>query len=151
MKSNNKMGQMNNPLRTLITLDQLIIGPPVLSSNKITTPYTIVKNKMVETIELIYKYDEDVFDPSDEAHINLANMITAQVGLNYGLFCKEIVFKGLFHDVDKKMLRDWMENTSREIYVKKILEPNPFLVGEVKNLSRRENWCKAAFSSQVRG
>jgi len=49
------------------------------------------------------------------------------VALNYGLFCREMVFRGLFDASDRKFLTDMLANTAREIYVKKILQPNPFL------------------------
>ncbi len=68
-----------------------------------------------------------------EASENLANLILAQVALNYGLFCKKIIFHGLFDNTDKNALRDWAENTAREIYVKKFMEPNPFLIPEFQN------------------
>ena len=65
--------------------------------------------------ELIYSFEEDVFDPSSATDRNLASMMLAQVALNYGLFCKEIVFDGLYDDTDRKFIRDMTENTSREI------------------------------------
>ena len=76
--------------------------------------------------ELIYSYGQDVFDESPGS-VNLASMIISQVALNYGLFCRRIVFDGLFDDTDKRFLLDMMENTSREIYVNKFLFPNEFL------------------------
>ena len=134
MKTKSEIKMSENPLKKLIVIDKLVVGPAKVSTNKITTEYKVVKKGIEESIELIYKYEEDLFEPGDESHINMANMITAQVALNYGLFCKEIVFKGLYDDVDERMLNEWMENTSREIYVKKLLEENPFITGETKNL-----------------
>ncbi len=58
---------------------------------------------------------------------NLASMLSVQIALNYGLFCREIHFHGLFDAHDRRLLQDMAANTAREIYVKKFLEPNPFL------------------------
>ena len=87
-----------------------------------------------EQTELIYTYEEDVFDPERPESRNLADMIAAQVALNYGLFCHEIVFNGLFDKTDRQFLKEMAENTAREIFVKKFLEPNPFLVGDAARL-----------------
>jgi creatinine amidohydrolase/Fe(II)-dependent formamide hydrolase-like protein/7-cyano-7-deazaguanine synthase in queuosine biosynthesis len=54
-------------------------------------------------------------------------MIAAQVAMNYGLFCNEMVFYGLYDEADQRFIQNMMMNTAREIYVKKFLEPNPFL------------------------
>ncbi len=61
-------------------------------------------------------------------------MIAAQVALNYGLFCDEIVFQGSFDRHDRRFIEEMASNTAREIYVKKFLEPNPFLLGEAARL-----------------
>jgi hypothetical protein len=121
-------------LLDLVVFDRLEIGPVKVEKKKISAPYTIFKENFSDSIDLIYSYEENVFNPSDDSHLNLASMILAQVALNYGLFCQKIVFKGLYDDTDKNILKDWMENTSREIYVKKFLEPNPFLIGNASEL-----------------
>jgi creatinine amidohydrolase/Fe(II)-dependent formamide hydrolase-like protein len=76
--------------------------------------------------ELMYSYSEKVFDRSPSS-LNLASMMLIQVALNYGLFCEEIIFDGLFDDTDKRFILDMLENTSREIYVNKFLQENEFL------------------------
>ena len=118
---------MNKTLKKLLVIDQLEIGPVKLESNRLVTPYTVTQKGKKDTIDLIYKYEEDVFDPEDEASVNLASMIAAQVAINYGLFCKTIVFNGLYDTTDQRLIKDMMENTAREIYVKKLLGHNPFL------------------------
>ena len=123
-----------NNLQKLVVFDRLEIGPVKIEKKKISAPYTIYKNDVTDSIDLIYSYEEEVFDPSDDSHLNLASMILSQVAINYGLFCKKIVFNGLFDDTDKSVIKEWMENTAREIYVKKFLEPNPFLIGDAKKL-----------------
>ena len=45
----------------------------------------------LQSSELIYSYEEKVFDPSEPESQNLADMIAAQVAVNYGLFCRSIV------------------------------------------------------------
>lgn len=134
-----------NPLDILIIWDRLEVGPVKLEKNKITTPYRLFWEGKEDSTDLIYTYEEDVFDPDDPSHRNLANMVTAQVALNYGPFCKEIVFHGSFDPVDQRFLRDMADNTAREIYVKKFLEPNPFLVGDVTRLPviKQKNYLTA--------
>ena len=121
-------------LSGLLAFDTLEVGPVVLKKNSLTVPYAVINKNKKESTELIYSFEEDVFNPANESHINLAGMIGAQVALNYGLFCNKITFIGLFDNIDRIALRDWAENTAKEIYVKKILEPNPFLTEEFKNI-----------------
>ena len=121
-------------LKVLEVFDSLEVGPIKVEKKRFVAPYTVTKKNKKESAELIYSYEEEVFDPQDESHQNLVSTIAAQVAINYGLFCKKIIFNGLYDNVDKRVIKDWAENTAREIYVKKILEPNPFLIGEAKNL-----------------
>ena len=121
-------------LKILGIFDSLEVGPIKIEKKRFVAPYTITRKNKKETSELIYSYEEEVFNRNDESHQNLVSMIAAQVAINYGLFCKKIIFNGLYDNVDRRVIKDWMENTAREIYVKKILEPNPFLIGEAKNL-----------------
>ena len=120
----------------LLVIDRLDVGPVELEDDKLTMPYAVTRMEdgaeITDATELIYKFQEPVFtkredgtwDPHD---VNLASLIGAQVALNYGLFAKEIRFRGPFDKNDRGFLRDMAANTAREIYVKKILEPNPFL------------------------
>jgi creatinine amidohydrolase/Fe(II)-dependent formamide hydrolase-like protein/7-cyano-7-deazaguanine synthase in queuosine biosynthesis len=121
-------------LKQLIVFDSLEVGPVVLEKRKLTAPYTLFYKNKKESIDLIFSFEEDVFDPTDNSNINLASMMAVQVAINYGLFCKKIVLNGPFDNHDRSAIKEWVENTSREIYVKKFLEHNPFLVGEVANL-----------------
>ena len=108
-------------------------------------PYVVVRNGTEERTELAYRWQENVFAPNDAASKNLAAMVAAQVALNYGLFCDEIVFHGAYDSADRRFLKDMAENTAREIYVKKFLEPNPFLVGPATELPtvKRERYLHA--------
>ncbi len=124
----------DNPLLQLRVIDRLIVGPVKLEPQRLTAPYTVETGGQSDTQELAYRYEENVFNPDAREDQNLAAMIAAQVALNYGLFCKEIVFRGPFDKADEDFLTAMAENTACEIYVKKFLEPNPFLVGDAAKL-----------------
>lgn len=128
------MSESDNPVKKLIVIDRLEVGPVKVEKKRIIAPYTVYSGSESASTDFIYSYDEDVFDPGNDSHLNLASMMAAQVALNYGLFCKSIVFYGLFDNTDKAALKDWAENTAREIFVKKFLEPNPFLVGDAAGM-----------------
>lgn len=134
-----------NPLAPLLVWDRLEVGPPRLEPRRITTPYTVVRGDSRETIELVYSYEEDVLAPDEAVDANLAALVTAQVALNYGLFAGEIVFHGRFEERDRRFLAEMAANTAREIYVKKFLQPNPFLVGPAAQLpaDRRGDYLQA--------
>ncbi len=122
-------------LKILQTISKLEVGPVIVEKNKITSFYkvTLPDGKEDQT-ELIYRFEEDIFEPNEPESINLATIITAQVALNYGLFCNEIIFHGPFDKIDQKFIEDMAKNTAKEIFVKKFLEPNPFLIGEAAKL-----------------
>ena len=133
-------------LSDLLVIDSLQVGPVDVSPRQVSTTYRVVKGgETAEETVLSYQYDEPVFDPRNPADLNLASLIGAQVALNYGLFCKEIVFRGSFDPRDQAFLREMMSNTAREIYVKKFLENNPFLQSEFSSLpaERREDYLQS--------
>ena len=125
-------------LDILKVFDRLEVGPIKLERKRFTAPYRLLWEGKVDEFKLIYSYEEPVFKPEEPESRHLACMIAAQAALNYGLFCKEIVFHGLFDEIDRRFLRDMAENTAREIYVKKFLEPNPFLRGPAANLTAQK-------------
>ncbi len=122
------------PLRVLTVFDRLEIGPVKLEPKRLVAPYRLYRGETVEQTELIYTYEEVVFDPLSPESQNLAAMIAAQVALNYGLFCREMVFNDWLDKADRRFLREMAENTAREIYVKKFVESNPFLIGDAVGL-----------------
>ncbi len=146
-------------LEELLVIDQLTVGPVRIEPKRITAPYTlIISDQQISANDLIYTYDEIVFQPDMPEDQNLAGMIAAQLALNYGLFCKKIVFNGLFNGVDRRFLLDMMENTSREIYVNKLLKPNIFLkeafqglpVIKQKRYTQAEvHFVNTSFSSEI--
>jgi hypothetical protein len=135
---NSETGRFSNleddSLKELEVIRRLEVGPVRLERRRITAPYRVIGNNIDDTIDLAYRFEEDVFIPDDPASINLGNMISAQIALNYGLFCEEIVFRGQFDTHDRQFIREMAKNTAREIFVKKFLEPNPFLMGTVTAL-----------------
>lgn len=133
-------------IEDLVVIDRLEVGPVVVEPRRVTTTYTVTRGTSQESTQLIYRFEEHVFDADAESR-NLAAMMTAQVALNYGLFCKRIVFRGPFDDHDRRFVEKFAENTAREIYVNKFLMDNPFLVGAVKDLpaERRKRYLNASF------
>ena len=134
----------SDPLERLVVIDRLEVGPPRIEPRRLTTPYTVHAGGETHSTELAYRWEDEVLDPADPADGNLAAMIGAQVALNYGLFCREIVFHGPFDEADRRFLRAMAANTAREIYVDKLLMPNEFLVGmEDLPVVRRESYLQA--------
>lgn len=134
-----------DPLAILETIERLEVGPAEVSPHQVTTPYRVQRDGQSHETRLVYRYEEPVFDLDDPVSLNLAHLIGAQVALNYGLFCSRLVFRGHFDAVDQKFLLDMLANTAREIYVKKFLEPNPFLAPEVATLpaEQRDSYVRA--------
>ncbi len=121
-------------LDILGVIQRLEVGPVKLEKRRLIAPYTVRLKGKVHSTELIYRFEEGVFTPDEPESLNLASMIAVQVALNYGLFCDEIVLHGQFDDADQRFLQGMAQNTAREIFVKKFLEPNPFLRGPVTEL-----------------
>jgi creatinine amidohydrolase/Fe(II)-dependent formamide hydrolase-like protein len=115
-------------LKAFVVFKRLKTGPIGIEPKRIKVPYSITKLDG-ETLsnELIYTYSEKVFDKNQLESANLASMMAVQVAMNYGLFCKELVFDGMYDDADRRFIVDMIENTSREIYVNKLLGANEFL------------------------
>jgi creatinine amidohydrolase/Fe(II)-dependent formamide hydrolase-like protein/7-cyano-7-deazaguanine synthase in queuosine biosynthesis len=119
----------HHALQRLKVIDRFEIGPVRLEKRRLVCPYSITQKGKKASYSLIYRYQEDVFNPDEYDSAHLADMIAAQVAMNYGMFCSEMVYYGLYDEADQRFIQDMMMNTAREIYVKKFLEPNPFLKG----------------------
>ena len=132
----------------LSVIERLEIGPVQMQPDKLEMPYQIHQQQEIFINHLSYHWEEAVFDPQDQRDQNLASMIGAQVALNYGLFCKEMIFRGPFDDHDIQFIRTMIENTAIEIAVKKFLEPNPFLKIDTSNLEfdPGKSFCQADLS-----
>ncbi len=138
-------GPSGDPLRVLCVIDRLEVGPGRVEKRRITAPYRVHQNGEISETDLIYRFEEDVFDPTNPAHQNLGAMMAVQPALNYGLFCEEMFFSGPFDKDDRRFIHNMAKNTAREIYVKKFLAPNPFLMGEAAGLPmvKRDNYLFA--------
>ena len=142
------MDQAIKALQKLKVIDRMEIGPVYLEKNRLRSKYKIIQGKNEDSTTLEYRYEEKVFLPDELESINLANMIGAQVAINYGLFCKEIVFHGYFDVLDQTFILNMAANTAQEIYVKKFLEYNPFLKETVSGLSpvKLDNYLQASIN-----
>ncbi|MDX1764812.1 MAG: creatininase family protein, partial [bacterium] len=127
----------NDPFSVLHVFDRLEVGPVKVEPRRLRMPYQLVQGNQSDTFELVYRYEEEVFQRGNDLSENLASMIGAQVAINYGLFGKTIVFHGSYDATDQRFIRDMAENTAREIYVNKFLKTNPFLTGDAARLSAR--------------
>ncbi len=121
--------EIRKALAAVATIDRLEVGPTRIEPERVTTPYRVHRGGAVDETELVYRYEEPVFDPADPGSQNLAAMVTAQVALNYGMFCRELVFHGPFDRHDRQFLANYAAHTAREIFVNKLLANNPFLTG----------------------
>jgi creatinine amidohydrolase/Fe(II)-dependent formamide hydrolase-like protein len=121
-------------LERLLVAERLEVGPVALDRRGLRAAYRLTAGGETSETVLSYRYEEDVFDPDDGDSANLAALIAAQVALNYGLFAAEIVLHGPFDTADRAFLSEMATNTAREIYVNKILRPNPLLVPEARGL-----------------
>ena len=84
---------MTSPgIDSLRVFKSLKVGPPKIESNRVRARYEItLANNEVVWNELMYSYRDSVFGSSARS-VNLASMMLSQVAINYGLFCKEIIF-----------------------------------------------------------
>ncbi len=129
----------------LLVIDRLDVQISRLENNRVIALYTVQQGERKDSTELIYRFEEDVFDPQEKVSWNLAAMLVAQIALNYGLFCRKIVFSGAYDAADRRFIEDMIQNTAREIYVKKFLESNPFLTPEAAStpVLRNTNYSQA--------
>ncbi len=125
-------------LKDFVVFRSLRVHQVLVAPKQVKAIYTVQKLDG-ETIsnELIYSYNEAIFDPRSKEDVNMAALMLAQVALNYGLFCEQIIFEGLFDAHDKLFLKEMLENTAREIYVNKLLAENEFLKPDFANLQHQ--------------
>ncbi|MFC1591193.1 hypothetical protein ACFL43_01580 [Thermodesulfobacteriota bacterium] len=121
-------------IEKLAAIDKLVVGPARIERRRICASYTIIQGSKKDTASLIYSFQENVFEPERADYQNLADVMAAQVALNYGLFCREIEFQGSLDHHDRRFIAAMAENTAREIFVNRILKPNPFLSGDAAGI-----------------
>jgi hypothetical protein len=123
-----------DPLAVLEVIDLLQVGPVIVEPKGLRAVYRIHRDDRDEEFVHEVRFDEKVFDPTSSEDQNLAAMVAAQPAVSYGLFCREMYFAGPYDDVDQQFLRTMLSKMAREIFVKKLLGPNPFLADEVRGL-----------------
>ncbi len=128
------MSEAPNAFGIIQVFERLEVGPVKVERRRLLAPYRFVRDGEEHVVDFIYRFEENVFEPGDIQSQNLACIMAAQIAINYGLFCKTIVFHGPFDEIDRRFIEDMAENTAREIYVKKFLQPNPFLLGAAAHL-----------------
>lgn len=131
-------------LDSIRVIDRLEVGPPRIEPGRLVVPHTVTGSGGSDSRDLVFKYEEEVFDAPSPSSINLASMIAAQVAMNYGLFCDSITFRGMYDEHDRRFIEEMTRHTAREIFVKKLLEPNPFLRDEARGLpANRRDFLRA--------
>ena len=60
-----KITKKNSDLDILKVITKLEVGPIKIDARRVVAPYKITQNGKQDTIEHIYCYEEDVFDPNE--------------------------------------------------------------------------------------
>ena len=128
MKKNADRSTHADPLAALRVIDRLEVGPVQVTNKRLSAPYRVFQGQEVYDTQLIYSYDEPVFTAGDGESENLAAVIAVQAAINYGLFCKKMIFYGPYDEADRNFLRAVLDNTAKEILVNKLLTANPFIL-----------------------
>jgi 7-cyano-7-deazaguanine synthase in queuosine biosynthesis len=134
-----------DPLDPLVVFDRLVVGPVLLERERLVAPYRIESREGSDATDFVLRFGEPVFEPGEPASEGMATMVAAQIALNYGLFAREIVIHGPVDRADRRFIAEMTENTAREIYVNKLLAPNPFLRGAAVGIrpERRGTYSRA--------
>ena len=133
----NRVNETTSPgdaLSFLQLIDRLEVGPPRIEPRRVVSRYTVWKDGKADSCDLVYRFAEDVFGPPDAGALNLASLMAAQVAVNYGLLCREIVFHGSFDAVDREFLTAMAALAARDIYVRKLLRRKPFYTSWVEQI-----------------
>ncbi|MEZ2414624.1 hypothetical protein ACA086_06625 [Muriicola sp. E247] len=133
------MVKSKSGINDLVVFQKLLVHEVTVEPKRVKATYTVIhKDGSSVSNQLIYTYNSIYFDKTRARDVNMASMMLAQVALNYGLFCQEIVFDGLYDEVDQRFLKEMMENTSREILVLKFYSKNEFLKPPFDNLEHEK-------------
>lgn len=126
-------------LKDFAVLKSLRVHKLEVKPKRVSATYEIVhKDGSTATNVLFYTYNSAIFDKKTVEDINLASMMVAQVAMNYGLFCDELIFEGSYDKADQEFIRNMVENTSREILTNKLLIDNPFLTENYRGLQAKK-------------
>lgn len=126
-------------------IDAMEVGPVQVTPVSLRTRCRLLVDGVTHETTFSYRFKEPVFPRDDAAAVNLAAMMSVMPVLNYGLFCRRITFHDDFDQTDRRFLTDMMENTSREIVVKKLHEENCFLLPgwQLPHIPRLERYTQA--------
>lgn len=64
-------------LAPLHVIDELEVGAVRVEKRRIVSSYTVTRGKRRDKTDLVFSYEDDVFDPAEPGDRNLAAMITA--------------------------------------------------------------------------
>ncbi len=116
-------------IKDFVVLKRLKVHRLEIKPKRVSAIYELtLQDGSVASNILYYTYNAPLFDKKNAEDLNLGSMMVAQVAMNYGLFCEELVFEGHFDKADHEFIKGMTENTSREILTNKLLIDNPFLV-----------------------
>jgi hypothetical protein len=133
-------------LKDFVVIKSLKVHKLEVKSKRVSATYEIIhKDGSTATNVLFYTYGTSLFSKKNPKDLNLASMMVAQVAMNYGLFCEQLIFEGHFDKVDQQFIKAMVENTSREILTNKLLIDNPFLVDVYRGLQveKQERYTQA--------
>lgn len=141
-------------LKDFVTLQALRVYNIEVQPKRVSATYEILhKDGTVATNVLFYTYNHALFSKKKKEDLNLASMMVAQVAINYGLFCEELIFEGYYDKADQEFIKYMVENTSREILTNKLLIDNPFLTAPYQNLEAEQQeqytQAKIVFSQEI--
>lgn len=134
-------------------VDRLEVELQDLQPRYLVAMFRMESQKNRKEITFMVEYTEDVFDPENKSHQNIASMIAIQPAFNYGLFAKDIVFHGLFDDLDRRMVRRQGEMVAKEVYFNRMVEPHLYLINAVKDqpLPQSKGLLKASLTLTEKG
>ncbi|MEQ8707171.1 MAG: hypothetical protein RIC19_24780 [Phaeodactylibacter sp.] len=133
-------------LKDFVVLKSLRVHKLEVKPGRVSATYEILhRDGSTATNVLFYTYNRSTFDKKRKKDLNLASMMVAQVALNYGLFCQELIFDGFYDKTDQDFIKSMVENTSREILTNKLLIDNPFLIEDYRGLqaTRQDRYTQA--------
>ncbi|HUR69288.1 MAG TPA: hypothetical protein VM370_08575 [Candidatus Thermoplasmatota archaeon] len=117
----------------LMFFRELRVSDPVLKDDASTSTYTFVdKRGRKHPLTLHYKFPAPLYADANAAMVNQARVHHAIPSLNYGLFCKRIVFEFPLTKADLAYLTQMQGLTAREIYLNRFVgdEPHPLVEAE---------------------
>lgn len=69
------MSLATRELKSLQVINRLEVGPIRLEPQRMIAPCKVIQGAKEDTVDLIYHFEEDVFDPDELTSRNLASMM----------------------------------------------------------------------------